>query len=403
MLLGVSYQRPFLSIVVASVFSVCLLLIWFRNIIPQKIPRAVYNRKSSAQPLLDDIFNSTLGFEKIFVVNLPARTDHRDAMVLTAALSNMTIEFVPGVKGDEVLEKVLPPGALEDHVNAGSVGAWRAHMNAISAVVEQGLSSALIFEDDVDWDVRIKSQLRDFALGSQALLQPLAADPSSYADPTYPTPNGLPAQPPDMYYGALPATMPPTTSPYGDGWDVLWIGHCGVRFPNTDLPGHFEASEKVPKGRAVHLNDESVPADHHYLVLSQDDDPREIYPEHTRVVHHAMGPLCTLGYAVSQKGARRLLHELGLKKLNGPFDVALSQSCEGSVGHGYHNCLTAQPQYFHHHRPAGRSDAISDITSHGDEVIEKASTENIRWSARLNVERLLAGETTFDDQYPDDA
>jgi hypothetical protein len=36
-------------------------------------------------------------------------------------------------------------------------------------------------------------------------------------------------------------------------------------------------------------------------------------------------------------------------------------------------------------------------------MINKASTEMIRWSARLNIARLLRGETDFDDQFPDKA
>lgn len=68
-------------------------------------------------------------FQKIFVINLPSRTDHRDSMSLAAALSDLDIEYIDGVT--EVLEKTLPPGGKETTLNKGNLGAWRAHVNVM--------------------------------------------------------------------------------------------------------------------------------------------------------------------------------------------------------------------------------------------------------------------------------
>lgn len=68
-------------------------------------------------------------FQKIFVINLPSRTDHRDSMSLAAALSDIDIEYIDGVT--EVLEKTLPPGGKETNLSKGSLGAWRAHVNVL--------------------------------------------------------------------------------------------------------------------------------------------------------------------------------------------------------------------------------------------------------------------------------
>jgi hypothetical protein len=46
--------------------------------------------------------NQTLGFEKIFVINLPFRTDRRDALELMAAATDMKLDFSRAVKGEEV-------------------------------------------------------------------------------------------------------------------------------------------------------------------------------------------------------------------------------------------------------------------------------------------------------------
>jgi hypothetical protein len=36
-------------------------------------------------------------FQKIFVINLPSRTDHRDSMALASAFTDLQIEYVDGV------------------------------------------------------------------------------------------------------------------------------------------------------------------------------------------------------------------------------------------------------------------------------------------------------------------
>lgn len=76
---------------------------------------------------LADISNSTLGFQKIFVISLPSRTDHRDATSLAAALTGLEFEFVDGVT--DVSRRALPPGGENLGLSDGALGNWRAHMN----------------------------------------------------------------------------------------------------------------------------------------------------------------------------------------------------------------------------------------------------------------------------------
>ena len=52
-------------------------------------------------------------------------------------------------------------------------------------------------------------------------------------------------------------------------------------------------------------------------------------------------------------------------------------------------------------RPAGNATTYSNIYDHRADVIEKASKDIIRWSARVNIGKLLNGDTAFDDQFPD--
>ena len=68
-------------------------------------------------------------FQKIFAINLPARTDHRDSMSLAAAFTGLKVDYVDGVA--EVDERTLPPGGMEAQLNTGNLRSWRAHLNAI--------------------------------------------------------------------------------------------------------------------------------------------------------------------------------------------------------------------------------------------------------------------------------
>lgn len=234
-------------------------------------------------------------------------------------------------------------------------------------------TSALIVEDDVDWDVRLKSLLKDFALSSHALMQSREST--------------------EIAFHNLPPLSPPRVSPYGDGWDLLWLGHCGMALPPNG-------------GVAVHYNDSSVPElQYLHSFMMSDPTPLRAYPPHTRVVMRDVSdPVCSLAYAVSRSGARKILYNLGLKAFDGPFDLILRAWCEGRSGNessGKQLCLGVLPQLFDHHRRKGPKNRDSDIEDHGAEYREKPETLNIRFSVRMNMERILKGETQYEDQWPD--
>ena len=50
---------------------------------------------------------------------------------MQAAVSDIDIEFVDGVLGDEVFEKAIPTSPKHGRLPHPVVGAWRAHMNAM--------------------------------------------------------------------------------------------------------------------------------------------------------------------------------------------------------------------------------------------------------------------------------
>lgn len=71
-------------------------------------------------------------------------------------------------------------------------------------------------------------------------------------------------------------------------------------------------------------------------------------------------------------------------------------------------CYTAQPSYMAHHRAAGKASKSSDINDwEGQE--EKAEVEspnaytfNVRLSTKMNMQKLVDGDTDYVDQWPDE-
>jgi hypothetical protein len=261
-------------------------------------------------------------------------------------------------------------------------------------MVEQNIASALVLEDDADWDLRIKSQMQDFARASRLLVQPVPGTSDQFLDPTYPQPSK--GQQPKNFEVGKEHTAEPTTSPYGDidRWDLFWLGHCGCRFPRA-------SDINAPLGRAVILNDTTVPEPQHVAMEFGNDELITEYPAHTRVVSRARMNTCTLGYALSLPGARRLLYELAVHKITGTTDMMFRSVCDGVDDRPIRTCLTVQPQLFQHHRPVGPKSTFSDISDHGSDYNDRAFTKNIRWSVRLNFPKLIDGQMDYIDLFKD--
>lgn len=217
-------------------------------------------------------------------------------MVLAAAVSGLDIEFVDGVVGADMDTKTFHLVGEGRDLKPPELGIWRAHLNVYREIVHRGISSALIMEDDVDWDINIRAQHRQLAHATRALTQPLVADPDKFADPTFPPAPGRHEDsigtfpmPTELYQDHLPQTVEPVSSPYGDNWDILWTGWSGMAFPQPNL--------KIPQGRVL-WSDNTVPRkDALYNMywephVAEQQPPglpenyKDKYPDHTRVVHH---------------------------------------------------------------------------------------------------------------------
>ena len=331
-------------------------------------------------------------FQKIFVISLPTRPDHRDALTLASTKLGIDFEFIDAVTGDAYPDKGLPSGAENFH--GGARGEWRSQMNIMQRIVKENIASALILEDDNDFDVRIKPQLSDFALASRALTQPLVPESNATTSSVYDDEDDN-ANEMDMRFDALPNTLPPHSSPYGDAWDVLWLGHCGIKRPWTS-----------PFPAVFHYNDLTTVSkeNQHTIADSWYNEDLRLKPQHTRLYSFTADGSCTQAYAISLRGAQHYLYEYGVQEPVAPVDMQLRGFCSSEHTEDQHVCVTVQPALFSQYRGKGSSAKDSNIDDHSGEVRDKAYSLNLRLSARLNLLKLVDDRPVeeMEDQFPDD-
>lgn len=102
------------------------------NRIPSEQAATVPSQNESAAEVQDEaVHNETLGFQKVFVINLPERTDKRDALSLVSALTDIKLTWTSAIRGSNVPDKALPLGVDRKGWRDGGIGSWRSQMNVI--------------------------------------------------------------------------------------------------------------------------------------------------------------------------------------------------------------------------------------------------------------------------------
>jgi len=223
----------------------------------------------------------------------------------------------------------------------GSAKAWVSHLDMIKHIVASGLSTALILEDDVDWDINIKEQMSLISDNIRNL------------------------------------TLTPDTdqSPFGYEWDVLWLGHCG------------EIVDEDSRLYIEYRDDSTIDASL-YSGWSKPLGIDKIQPQHRRIQSAAV-PVCSFGFAVTAIGAQKVSLALG-KGADEAFDVALQHQCR----HGTLRCITINPEIMHHYEPPREEGYISPVREgdgHGHSTPDnrfehlQGATANVVKSARCRA------------------
>lgn len=123
------------------------------------------------------------------------------------------------------------------------------------------------------------------------------------------------------------------------------------------------------------------------------------YDNTTRIMYATDGGTCLYSYALSYRGAQKILFHLSMSYYHQPVDFGIREMCEDHSRN--FRCIGVFPQIVDSHRGAGSSSKDSDI-SHGEEKDRKKGfSYNIVRSTRLNVGHLIDGKMDeVESQWP---
>ncbi|KAF5860529.1 hypothetical protein ETB97_001429 [Aspergillus alliaceus] len=287
--------------------------------------------------------NSTLGFERIFYISLPQRTDRQDAMSLVAAVSGLSLTLEHGVNGSLMSSKARPE--YSESLRPEQLGSWRGHANTWKRIIDEKVETALIMEDDGDWDVNVRDISKE--LSRQLSRQSL--------------------------FSELMPTKSPKIAPYGPGWDVLYLGTCWD-IPNIDTrPPSFAYHDPHAPSRTELAPSFTGELEGWGLKVTGNTRHRLVAP--------SWYPVCTLGYAVTNRGAQKLLYNLGgYRGIGSPVDLAIIDLIQNNVIKAY----TIIPPLFTTYRTRTTKDSDIDEDTYTRESAENipVGSENLRSSAR---------------------
>lgn len=308
---------------------------------------AVYTSSSLQNP----IHNSTLGFQQIFSTILPERLDRREQLIAAANVSSLSFVFLDGAHDEEVREEA--PSTLPRFSFAGPYACAVTHIRAWKKVAFERINTALLTESDVDWDPRIRDQLSLFAVAS--------ANTSN----TSPDSRAL------LSYIPFDNQSDEHISPYGDDWDLLWIGHNGAygntfhSYTDPTAPPYDKEFEDMTPN--VHG---SIEFDHS---ARQEDERLAFYPQ------FGVG---TQGYAISLWGAMKLVALS--EKMDREVDVWIARRCaDGSI-----KCISVWPQIL----ADSQSPTNMGVPDDGLLSDEVKGGRTIQYSTRKNVDALREGK-----------
>ncbi|KAF2685120.1 glycosyltransferase family 25 protein [Lentithecium fluviatile CBS 122367] len=236
----------------------------------------------------------------------------------------------------------------KSQITKGSALAWLGHLNALRWFLSTSHETALIIEDDVDWNIALrKLQIqRAESAFSSVMFSPISSSPHARR------------------------RSDPNSWSSSRGWELLWLGHCGDKASPEHITSH------------PHLiyNDNTVPSKDHLDYVTSTFLNNLHVPEHSRMVHRSYWPLCTFAYAVTRASAQRILSTYG-SEVATAYDVALLEACRD---HDW-SCYTITPELFHHiEAPSeiANVDAGAQENKEGLAVTKVPATHNIGCGAR---------------------
>jgi hypothetical protein len=277
------------------------------------------------------------------------QSPRRDGLLLAANITEIDISIPaqPAWTPDDISN--LRAGHVST-ITRGSALAWLGHLNALRAFLNSSSSTALIIEDDVDWDIHLRTtQIPATASAFRAL----TSNFSPYILNS------------DNYWGNTSA------------WDIMWLGTCNERF----LPNALRHPSLTYTDPTLPPLDKLDPQTAEFLASFN-------IPSHTRLLHPTVFPLCTFGYALTRSAAHRLLNDIAAREAEGgttAYDVRVLEACR-DLGM---RCWSVAPELMRHldakSEIAGVDMGIEDQnndSSEGSKIGSMAHTANIDCGVR---------------------
>ncbi|KAK8096508.1 glycosyltransferase family 25 protein [Apiospora kogelbergensis] len=287
--------------------------------------------------------NSTLGFDVILALSKGGQTWRVQGLQAAGALTGVQVTIPPQPSWSKEMVEAFaalgPEGVQKPGV--GSATAWLAHIDLLKYVIQGNFNSALIVEDDVDWDVNIKDQL------SRAAETVRKHTKASFEE----------------------------GNPYSSLWDVLWLGHCGD-IPRDNETFTFFSDPTVIRHSQYEGFAAGYVGDH--------------FPEGQRAVYRSQGAICSYAYAVNKQGIRKVLEYVSQGQEQA-FDTKLFHGCRS----GSLNCISVNPELFRHFQPDKKFGQTSEVDKQnwgGEEKI-KHDTNNDKGSPHVSG---TSGQPQFD-------
>ncbi|KFZ18104.1 hypothetical protein V501_01353 [Pseudogymnoascus sp. VKM F-4519 (FW-2642)] len=272
-------------------------------------------------------------------------------MILLAAATNLKIHHQPGVIGAEVHVKAKPNEAT--NLGIEQLGCWRSHADIWRRVVEEDIETAIILEDDADWDVNVHEIFHELSV--------------------------------QMRKGKLRKTQASKhemrNAPYGLDWDLLYIGTCWDIPNKENRPNHQTYDDRFGPNRSEQSG--SFVAELEGWGLTVTDETRQ------RVIAPSWYPVCTIGYAVTRLGAQKLLYTVGgVKGIGSGVDLTMTDR----IQKGYLNSYTVVPPLVTPWKTGSPRDSdIDDLKAKQEKENKElpSGSENLQNSARRAIERRL--------------
>ncbi|KAK8166599.1 hypothetical protein IWX90DRAFT_217644 [Phyllosticta citrichinensis] len=302
-----------------TTFAIIFVFIWWHSHVlthsqPAQIADALESAQQQQRSGHASLANATLGFQTIIAISSEDQSSptawRQQGLLAAAERTGLHIEIHQSrrISDDELAAFRGRKSPINgERPGIGSARAWIAHLDALRHVFARNISTALILEDDADWDVRIRSQLAPDA-GIPRSIRQILQGPGHF-DPSAGTSRQDNST---LQY----ASLPEFEAPFTHDFDVIALGHCAA------ITTPFATTLNMDEEDKTLLPAQSLRAVHDRYAYTP-------LPNFTRRVIMSPHPTCTYAYGVTFEGAQKLLERLG----NGggaAFDNEVGGLCWGN-------------------------------------------------------------------------